>query len=114
MTAGWQEWWNRSCQQSTKESTMLTLTENASTIVKDIAAQQGDAESTGLRISSEDPQQGLMVTATQQPHPGDRTIEAHGAVVYLDPPASAQLEDQVLDASVDEAGRVQFALAPQA
>jgi len=34
--------------------------------------------------------------------------------VYLDPPASEQLEDQVLDASVDEAGRVQFALAPQA
>jgi iron-sulfur cluster assembly protein len=103
-----------SCQQSTKESALLTLTENASTIVKDIAAQQGGAESTGLRISSEDPQQGLMVTAAQQPHPGDRTVEAHGAVVYLDPPASEQLEDQFLDASVDEAGRVQFALAPQA
>jgi Fe-S cluster assembly iron-binding protein IscA len=55
-----------------------------------------------------------MVTAAQQPHPGDQTVEAHGAVVYLDPPASEQLEDQVLDASVDEAGRVQFALAPQA
>jgi hypothetical protein len=55
-----------------------------------------------------------MVTAAQQPHPGDRTVEAHGAVVYLDPPASEQLEDRVLDASVDEAGRVQFALAPQA
>ena len=91
---------------------MLTLTENASTIVKDIAAQQG-AESTGLRISSEDPQAGLMVTAAQQAHPGDQTIESHGAVVYLDPPASEQLEDQILDASVDEAGRVQFALAPQ-
>jgi Fe-S cluster assembly iron-binding protein IscA len=93
---------------------VLTLTENASTIVKDIAAQQGGSDSTGLRISSEDPQQGLMVTAAQEPHPGDQTIESHGAVVYLDPPASQQLDDQVLDASVDEAGRVQFALAPQA
>jgi hypothetical protein len=37
---------------------LLTLTENASTIVKDIAAQQGGPESTGLRISSDDPQQG--------------------------------------------------------
>ena len=37
---------------------MLTLTENASTIVKDIAAQQGGSESTGLRISSEDPAAG--------------------------------------------------------
>lgn len=93
---------------------MLTLTENASTIVKDLAAQQGGSEATGLRISSEDPQLGLMVTAAQQPQPGDQTIESDGAVVYLDPPASEQLDDQVLDASVDDAGRVQFALAPQA
>ena len=92
---------------------MLTLTENASTIVKDIAQQQGGSESMGLRISSEDPSQGLMVTAAQQPHPGDQTVESDGAVVYLDPPASQQLNDQILDASVDEAGRVQFALAPQ-
>ena len=92
---------------------MLTLTENASTIVKDIAAQPG-SQSTGLRISSEDPAQGLMVTAAQEPLPGDQTVESHGAVVYLDPPASQQLDDQVLDASVDDAGRVQFALAPQA
>jgi iron-sulfur cluster assembly protein len=109
-----EEGWERSCQQSTKESTLLTLTENASTIVRDIAAQQGGSDSTGLRISSEDPSQGLMVTATQEPQPGDETVQSAGAVVYLDPPASAQLDDQVLDASVDEAGRVQFALAPQA
>jgi iron-sulfur cluster assembly protein len=101
------------CQQSTKESILLSLTENASTIVKDIAAQQGAPESGGLRISGEDPQQGLLVTAAGQPLPGDQTVEAHGAVVYLDPPASQQLDDQILDASVDEAGRVQFALAPQ-
>jgi Fe-S cluster assembly iron-binding protein IscA len=93
---------------------LLTLTENASTIVKDLAAQQGGSESMGLRISSEDPSQGLMVTAAQKPHPGDQTVESDGAVVYLDGPASEQLDDQVLDASVDDAGRVQFALAPQA
>jgi Fe-S cluster assembly iron-binding protein IscA len=92
---------------------VLTLTENASTIVKDIAAQQGATQSQGLRISSEDPQAGLMVTAAQEPHPGDQKVESGGAVVYLDGPASQQLDDQVLDASVDDAGRVQFALAPQ-
>jgi iron-sulfur cluster assembly protein len=97
-----------------KESVLLTLTENASTIVKDIAAQQGGSESTGLRISSEDPTVGLTVSATEQPLPGDQTVTADGALIYLDEPASQQLDDQVLDASVDEAGRVQFALAPQA
>jgi len=92
---------------------MLTLTENASTIVKDIATQQGGSESMGLRISGEDPTHGLMVTAAEQPLPGDQTVTADGAVVYLDEPAAQRLDDQVLDASVDEAGRVQFALAPQ-
>jgi iron-sulfur cluster assembly protein len=93
---------------------VLTLTENASTIVKDIAAQQGGADATGLRISSENPEQGLTVTAAEQPLPGDATVTSDGATIYLDPAASQQLEDQILDAAVDEAGRVQFALAPQA
>ena len=92
---------------------MLTLTENASTIVKDIAAQQGGSESMGLRISGEDPTHGLMITAAEQPLPGDTTVTTNGALVYLDEPAAQQLDDQVLDASVDDAGRVQFALAPQ-
>jgi Fe-S cluster assembly iron-binding protein IscA len=92
---------------------MLTLTENASTIVKDIATQQGGSDSMGLRISGQDPTHGLMVTATEQPLPGDHTVTADGAVIYLDEPAAQRLDDQVLDASVDEAGRVQFALAPQ-
>jgi iron-sulfur cluster assembly protein len=109
------EWWNGSCQQTWKEERMLTLTENASTIVRDIAAQQGGGtENTGLRISSDDPSQGLMVTAAQQPHPGDQTVTKDGAVVYLDSSASEQLDNQILDASVDDDGRVQFALAPQA
>ena len=93
---------------------MLTLTENASTIVKDITAQQGASETAGLRITSEDPAQGLMVSAALEPLPGDKTVEADGARVYLDAPASEVLDDQILDAAVDEAGRVQFALAPQA
>jgi iron-sulfur cluster assembly protein len=92
---------------------LLTLTENASTIVKDITAQQGESETAGLRITSEDPAQGLMVSAALEPLPGDKTVEANGARVYLDAPASEVLDDQVLDAAVDEAGRVQFALAPQ-
>ena len=65
-----------SCQQSTKEEPVLTLTENASTIVKDIAAQQGGPDSTGLRISGQDPTQGLTVTAAEQPVPGDTTVTA--------------------------------------
>jgi Fe-S cluster assembly iron-binding protein IscA len=92
---------------------VLTLTENASTIVKSITAQ-ASPEISGLRISSEDPAQGLAVTTASEPEPGDQTVESNGALVYLDPPASEALDDQVLDAAVDGEGHVQFGLAPQA
>ena len=93
---------------------MLTLTENASTIVKSITAAQPGPETAGLRISTEDPAQGLTVSTTPEPLPGDQTVNVDGAVVYLDAPASQALDNQVLDAAVDEAGNVQFGLAPQA
>ena len=93
---------------------MLTLTENASTIVKDVTAQLDGPETAGLRITSDAAMQGLVVTAAPQPEPDDQVIDQAGAHVYLDPPAAQMLEDQVLDASVDDAGQIQFALAPQA
>ena len=40
-------------------------------------------------------------------------MEADGATVYLDGGAAQELDDKVLDASVDQEGRVEFALAPQ-
>lgn len=93
---------------------MLTLTENASTIVKDITAQQGLADSAGLRITSEDtPEASFAVTAAPQPEPGDQIVEADGASVYLDAPSAEQLADKVLDARVDEEGRVEFAIGVQ-
>ena len=92
---------------------MLTLTENASTIVKSITAAQPGPETAGLRISTEDPAQGLTVSTTPEPQPGDQTVNVDGAVVYLDAPASQALDNQVLDAAVDEEGNVQFGLAPQ-
>ena len=91
---------------------MLALTENASTIVKAITDQSED-EVNGLRITS-DEAQGLAISTAAEPAPGDETVETDGAVVYLDETASVQLQDQVLDGSVDEEGRVAFALAPQA
>jgi iron-sulfur cluster assembly protein len=91
---------------------MLTLTENASAIVKGIASQ--DPETSGLRITSEstdEPAFGVTVAVT--PEPGDQVVEQDGATVYLDPPASEQLEDKVLDAALDPSGNVEFTLTFQ-
>lgn len=93
---------------------MLTLTDNASTIVKDITHQAGAPQSAGLRITGEDsPEPSFAVTAAPQPEPGDQVVEQAGATVYLDATAAQQLDDKVLDAGVDDSGNVSFALTMQ-
>ena len=92
---------------------MLTLTENASTIVKTIVDQNLSTEDAGLRFSQEGVESGgLTVTPTEQALPGDAVVEQDGAKVYLDETAAVALGDQVLDAAVDESGSVQFSLLP--
>jgi len=93
---------------------MLTLTENASTIVKDIASRTGGAEGAGLRIST-DPalSSAFSVMAADHPEPGDQVVEQSGATVYVEPQAADELNDKVLDAGVDQAGNVQFSLGQQ-
>ena len=84
---------------------MLTLTENASTIVKTLVDQNLSTEDAGLRFSQEGADSGgLTVTTAEQPLPGDAVVEQDGAKVYLDETAAVALGDQVLDAAVDESG----------
>jgi Fe-S cluster assembly iron-binding protein IscA len=93
---------------------MLTLTENASAIVKDISSQPGLPETAGLRITSDSQSEAsLAVSAAEAPEPGDQVVEQSGATVYLDPSAAIMLDDKVLDAAVDPSGKVEFALGLQ-
>jgi iron-sulfur cluster assembly protein len=92
---------------------MLTLTENASTIVKEIAAQTA-GEGAALRITADpDREASFGITASDHPEPGDQVVEQAGATVYLESQAADVLSDKVLDAGVDEAGNIQFALGQQ-
>jgi len=92
---------------------MLTLTENASTIVKTIVDQKLPSDDGGLRFSQEaSTPGGLTVTTADHAEPGDAVVEQDGAKVFLDEDAAVALGDQVLDADVDEAGSVQFSLLP--
>lgn len=93
---------------------MLTLTENATAIVNEITTQPGLTEEAGLRITSAPtPEPSFEVTAAAQGEPGDQIVEQGGATVYLDSAAAELLDDKVLDAAVDPAGKVEFALAAQ-
>ena len=82
---------------------MLTLTENASTVVKTIVEQSETNEQAGLRISQDAVDSpALHVIATEAPQPGDQVLEEDGARVFLEETAAETLEDKVLDAQVDD------------
>ena len=94
---------------------MLTLTENASTIVKTIVEQTSASPEGGLRFSADGADAGaLAVSPVEAGQPGDQVVEQDGAKVYLEETAAVALGDQVLDAQVDQAGAVQFSIAPPA
>lgn len=94
---------------------MLTLTEDARTIVKTIAGQASGAEDGGLRISSADSgSMDFALALTPAPEPQDQVVEQDGARVFLEQHAAQTLNDKVLDAQVDEAGAVRFAIGDHA
>lgn len=90
---------------------MLTLTENATTVVKNLT-EQIPADTAGLRISQAPvPDEGFAVALADAPVPGDTVVEDGGARVFVDTVANAQLDDRVLDARIEDDGSVGFALA---
>ncbi|GAA4715966.1 Fe-S cluster assembly protein HesB [Nocardioides conyzicola] len=93
---------------------MLTLTENATAIVNEITTQPGLSDEAGLRITSTPtPEPAFEVTAAAQGEPGDQVVQQGGATIYLDESAAQLLDDKVLDAAVDQSGKVEFALGLQ-
>jgi Fe-S cluster assembly iron-binding protein IscA len=91
---------------------MLTLTENASTIVTTIVDKQMESEESGLRISG--PTDGAFaISAVPAGEPGDTVVQSGQATVYLEESASQVLDDKILDAQVTPEGEVQFQLAQQ-
>ncbi|GAB3396384.1 hypothetical protein GCM10027568_30370 [Humibacter soli] len=93
---------------------MLTLTENARTIVKTLTDQTVDSSEGGLRISSPDPEgTAFSVTVVPAPEADDQVIIGGDAHVFIDESASAALSDKVLDAQLDEQGAVRFQIGSQ-
>ncbi|CAN5325109.1 hypothetical protein BH11ACT4_BH11ACT4_17730 [soil metagenome] len=89
---------------------MLTLTDNATTVIKRLATRAGSAEQAGIRIGAEpDRPDQLGVALAAQPLPGDEIVEDNGARVFLDADATPHCSDKELDAVVDD-GNVRFAL----
>lgn len=91
---------------------MLALTENATTIVKQVVGGPEADDAAGLRITGT-PETQLAVTAVAGSEPDDLIVNQDGATIYLDSGAAQALDDKVLDAGVDDSGNVQFGLYQQ-
>ena len=93
---------------------MLTLTDQAVSAIRDLTARAGLPPETGLRIAPEDgDERGLALSLADAPQAGDQVIEAADVHVFVQPEASAVLEDKALDAQVSEDGEVAFTLQSQ-
>ena len=79
---------------------MLTLTNDATTAIRDLISSAPLPEGGGLRIATthhEDGRSGLALALVEQPGDADQVLEADEARVFLDPSAAAALEDKTLD-----------------
>lgn len=93
---------------------MLVLSDNAATTIRDIVERPELPDATGLRIAGAGDGSGqLSVAPVATPEEDDQVIEDQGARVFLESDAAAILDDKVLDAGVDDEGRVSFFLGTQ-
>ena len=94
---------------------MLTLTNEASTVVKDLAERATGSDEAGLRISTlPDNPKDYEVKVAAFPEPDDIVVANDGAQVFLESRAADALTNRVLDATVEPDGAVRFQLGEQA
>lgn len=94
---------------------MLTLTPNATSVIRSLLDGSQLPETGGVRIAStNDGQQAFTVTPASTPEAGDHVVEDGGARVFVDVVAAQTLGDTVLDADVDDQGNIEFLITAQA
>lgn len=96
-----------------REPTVLTLTENAQSEIRNLVDQPEIPDDAGVRIAST-PDGALTLTLVAGPADGDAVVEEGGARVFLEPEAGTLLDDKTLDAGADLDGNLQFAINPDA
>src|SRR4051812_47570146 len=93
-----------------RNPTVLTLTDNAATEIRNLVANPEIPEDAGVRIAS-NPEGALTLALAAGPAAGDDVVDQSGARVFLEPQAGELLDDKLLDAGVDPQGNVQFSIA---
>lgn len=91
---------------------MLTMTENAETIVAGVVARNSTAPTAGLRIASA-PDGQFALSIAEAPAADDVVVETGEARIYLPDTVAETLDENVLDATMGEDGGVRFTIGVQ-
>jgi Fe-S cluster assembly iron-binding protein IscA len=84
---------------------MLTMTESARDVVRQLVAAGEGPEEGGVRIVAEPAESGeaaLSLELAGAPEAGDEVVEEDGARVFLEAEAASLLDDKILDATAHD------------
>jgi len=79
---------------------VLTLTEDAATLVRSLTDRDGGTPSSGLRIAVDPDHHSLAMAIAPAPAPADEVVVSGGARLFLSQPAAARLDARTLHAEI--------------
>ena len=81
---------------------MLTITEDAATLIRTLRQDAGLAEQAGLRMVIDPTNLSLSMDLAVAPAAGDAVVDRYGARVFLSPTAAYRLRGGTLQAEINE------------
>jgi iron-sulfur cluster assembly protein len=93
---------------------MLAITADAAIAIRTIIDESPLPAESGLRLSPASGQEGdVELALSEAPEEADEVVVDQGVQIFLAPPLAERLDDQLLDARLEQGGRVAFELLPQ-
>jgi iron-sulfur cluster assembly protein len=81
---------------------ILTLTEQAASMIRELLDHADLPDSAGLRIAQRDDHTALAMTLADEPSPDDLVIAERDVAVFLGPMAARRVQAQTLDANTTD------------
>lgn len=83
---------------------MLNLSDEATSMIRDLIATTDLPAGAGLRIAQRDDHPALAMTLADAAKPGDAVLRERNIAVFVGPIAAVRLDGQTLDARTNETG----------
>jgi len=92
---------------------MLAVTERAVDAIHTLTDPPQIPDGAGLRIASGEAAGSLQLSLVAGPDDGDQVLASGDALLFLDEGAAMLLDEKLIDATMSDAGEIQFILSDQ-